>query len=453
MGDADATLAPTFETWRQLLHYIVEQAAGQRVVVILDELPYACDSDPALSSELQNAWDLFIQDSKIFLVVAGSHMGMMYDLFSYSAPLYGRATAKLHIKPLSFATMRAYFPRWSAAERVAAYAIVGGVPAYWRLFDDAESIAVNVKRQMLTVTGIFRDEARYLIADLVREPRNYVGVLRAIGEGYHTPAEIARSTGLESQHVGSYLDRLQALALVERRLPTLLPVTKRERRTTQGRYHIVDPFTRFFFRFLAPYQDLLDREQTDLAWKNIQAQARGFIGGTTFEDLCREWCWITGCLPFAPQQVGSHWQVAYKRRRKKNEEEDRAPIDDAVPLLDQPAPTVATQSTAGVQVDVVAVNWDVRAYLLAECKWTIDPIGRDILVDLLEKKSGLVQQTLPDKGIGWTVHYALFARAGFTEACRELAIEHAVILVDLERLDHDLEQAAHTPPLAVDDVW
>jgi len=36
------------------------------------------------------------------------------------------------------------------------------------------------------------------------------------------------------------------------------------------------------------------------------------------------------------------------------------------------------------------------------------------------------------------VHYALFARAGFTDAVQAEATQHQVLLVDLERLGRDL---------------
>ncbi len=41
----------------------------------------------------------------------------------------------------------------------------------------------------------------------------------------------------------------------------------------------------------------------------------------------------------------------------------------------------------------------------------------------------------------WQVHYALFSRAGFTDAARAEAESVEAILVDLQRLDADLRQA------------
>jgi len=42
---------------------------------------------------------------------------------------------------------------------------------------------------------------------------------------------------------------------------------------------------------------------------------------------------------------------------------------------------------------------------------------------------------------GWTVHYAFFARAGFTDAACSLAQDHGALLINLDRLDRDLQTA------------
>jgi hypothetical protein len=62
-------------------------------------------------------------------------------------------------------------------------------------------------------------------------------------------------------------------------------------------------------------------------------------------------------------------------------------------------------------------------------------VGQKVLADLMAKTPKVV----PNKGEGWTVYYALFARAGFTDAARALAAEQGATLVDLEELGRELE--------------
>ena len=68
-------------------------------------------------------------------------------------------------------------------------------------FDDAESIGRNVRQEIMSPTGILRIEPFFLLADEVREPRNYAAVLRAIGEGHHTLDAITLAAGRTKQHV------------------------------------------------------------------------------------------------------------------------------------------------------------------------------------------------------------------------------------------------------------
>ena len=258
-------------------------AEGRRFILILDEFPYAVESDNALPSELQNAWDHDLKGSNLVLVIAGSHVGMMVKMQEYQAPLYGRFTARLPVEPLPFAALADFLPDYDAAQRVAVYAILGGIPAYLKRFDSHRSLAANIQEQILLDTGMFRVEPFYLLSDEVREPRNYMAVLRAIGEGNHTLEEITLGSGLQTkQHTSTYLGRLQELRLVYRDTPATIPEGKL---TTQGRYALRDAYLRFYFRFIAPHERLLEQGLTPRLWEIIQEQLRAFIGGTAFEDL------------------------------------------------------------------------------------------------------------------------------------------------------------------------
>jgi AAA+ ATPase superfamily predicted ATPase len=393
-----AEYLPEARSWRDLFRYAVRVAEGKRFVLILDELPYATESDSALPSELQNAWDHDLKETGLVVVVAGSHVGMMVKMQEYQAPLYGRFTARLPVQPLPFSALAEFLPEYDAAQRVAVYAILGGIPAYLERFDGRRSLAANVQEQILLDTGMFRVEPFYLLSDEVREPRNYMAVLRAIGQGNHTLEAITLGAGFQTkQHTSTYLSRLQDLYLVYRETPATTP---EDRMTTQGRYYLRDPYLRFYFRFLAPYERLLEQGLIPRLWEIIQDQMRAFVGGTAFEELCREWVLrqaIRRVLPFMPDRVGSHW------------------AKDA-------------------QVDVVAIRWDEKQILLGEAKWGTEPVGRKVLTDLMAKAA----RVAPDGGEGWTVQYALFARAGFTDAVQAEAEQHQVSLVDLERLDRDL---------------
>jgi len=397
----DSQAVPRFDTWAEVFETAAHLIGDQAVILIMDEFSYAAESDPALPSHLQAAWDHQFKDSHVTLVLAGSHIGLMMDLMSYHAPLYGRFTAQLPVDPLPFPALRDFLPRYTIAERMAVYAVAGGIPAYLERFNDAESLGANIKRLFMRRTGMFRSEPFILVGDVIRrETQTFESVLKAVAAGGRTPQEMGKMLGLTSSYLSPYLKQLESLRLIERRLPATIPP---ERRPTSrsSRYHLADPYLRFYFRFIAPNLSLVEQELTGLLWERIGEQFRAFVGLTAFENLCREWTLAQArarALPFTVELVGSHW-------------------------------------ASDAQVDVVAINWREHAILLGECKWGVRAVKRPVVRELVEKTPRVVP------GEGWQVHYALFARTGFTDAARAEAEGVGATLVNLERLDADLRQA------------
>jgi hypothetical protein len=93
-------------------------------------------------------------------------------------------------------------------------------------------------------------------------------------------------------------------------------------------------------------------------------------------------------------------------------------------------------------VEIVKSNWESRDILLGECKWGTDRVDRQIARELIENKTPLTLRDLPDDGHGWRVHYALFARSGFTPAAAAEMNQHQGLQVDLIALDEVLGREA-----------
>ena len=111
-------------------------------------------------------------------MISGSHLGMMMrEVLSHQAPLYGRASAQMHLRPLPFGLTRTAFPKYTAVDRVALYAIFGGIPAYWERIEPQKSMSQNIKDQLLTPNNLMQSEPRLLLQDFISEIHNYWAVL------------------------------------------------------------------------------------------------------------------------------------------------------------------------------------------------------------------------------------------------------------------------------------
>lgn len=391
---------PHFDSWETLLEEVPRLFVQRPFILILDEFPYAVESDPSLPSHLQAAWDQLFKQQQIILLLSGSHIGMMVDLFAYQAPLYGRFTAQFHLAQLPFAALQDFFPGYTAEDRVSLYAILGGVPGYLERFDAHRTVAMNVREHLLQPVGMFRSEPTVQISDLVREPRTYETILRSIASGSHTISEIAKTANISPSNLPIYLKSLIALGMVERRIPATVSSAQR-RNSKRGRYYLRDSYLRFYFRFVEPNLEMVEFGQATLLWQRLEEQFNAFVGVTAWEELCREWLLLqanVNQLPFQVELVGSHW-------------------------------------SKDAQIDVVAINWRERAILLGECKWYATPIGRSIIRELIDK----TKQVVPASD--WQVYYAFFSKSGFTQEARAEAELVNALLIDLPRLDGDLRQA------------
>jgi AAA+ ATPase superfamily predicted ATPase len=411
--NAPAPLEFSYITWEQAWQQVALLAQHERFALLIDEFTYVLAITPSIAGVLQNAWDHLLKQTNIFLVISGSHLGMMRrHLLSYQAPLYGRATNQLYLQPLSFGYTKDFFPAYLPDERVAIYAMFGGVPAYWERISSTESISDNIRHQLLTPNNLMQAEPRLLLQDFVQEPHNYVSILSAIAIGSRTQKEISIRTGLAQGHVSKYLSVLRDAGFVERRVPVTATQSSR-----LGRYHIVDPYLRFYYRFLFTRQTQLAMGEPDLALAEIKRHFLDFIGTHTWEELCREWtlrAGVRGRLPFAADQVGAAW-------------------------------------TKKAQVDVVGINSMEKTIILGECKWQERPIGRSILRQLVDKTDEIV----PKQG-QWQVYYLGFARDGWTDAAHQYAetfkgngknwLSAGMTLVNLDRVDLDLHDWVRKRP-------
>jgi AAA+ ATPase superfamily predicted ATPase len=252
-GDPTSPSTPTFDSWSALWGAAATILEGKRHILVIDELPYAAESDPAMLSALQHAWDQHFEQSQVILVICGSQVRTMELLLGRQSPIYGRLTGQWPLRPLPFGALRAFVPSWTPAEQVAAYAIVGGVPSYLRWLNPDRSLVDNIRHELLTPGSMALSEVELLLADEVREPRTYLAILQAIGGGYHTLDEIANASLVGKSNLSAYLAQLDELKLVERRIPATIPPAL-QYRSKRGRYHLRDAFFRFYFRFVYPHR-------------------------------------------------------------------------------------------------------------------------------------------------------------------------------------------------------
>ena len=377
-------VSAVYNTWDDLLNTLAMQAQTERLVVVIDEFPYLVAADPSLTSILQRTWDRTLKNTQIMLVLNGSYIGMMEEtVLGYNAPLYGRRTAQYLLEPLEFIDSQLFFPSYSSEDRLRAYAVYGGPPAYLQTIQPDQSLQTNIIDGILTRGSALYDEVRFVLQQELREPRNYFAVLQAIASGNTRQNEIKQAAALDN--ITPYLETLQQLHLVER----IVPVTEsRPHKSRRGVYRLKDNFLRFWFRFVLPNHSQLGRGAKEIVFDTVISPDLDAFTSTVFEQACRQYFWrngLYGKLPFLPRQIGGWWQA--------NEEIDLVLLSDTHTML-------------------------------VECKWSRRPVGVDILEQLEAKSKRLMKEV-----DGQALLFGLCSRSGFTEQLVELAMKRNNVLL------------------------
>ncbi|MBK7644548.1 MAG: ATP-binding protein [Planctomycetes bacterium] len=252
----DAMLANVeFPDWTAALNVAAERAKDQRLVVVLDEFPYLCEGTKGLTSQLQRFWDTRGKRSELLLVLCGSQVSFMEnEVLAERSPLFGRRTAQRRLEPLSPMDALGFFPEWKVRERVLAYAILGGMPAYLRRFETGRTLAENVYRECLRPEGYLFDEVQFLLKSELTTPATYNSILAAIARGCDKVGDIALAVGVDSTTANKYLTTLRELQLVDREVPLTDPDPLRSRK---GSYRIADRFLAFHFRHIQPHGSMI----------------------------------------------------------------------------------------------------------------------------------------------------------------------------------------------------
>jgi len=288
--------------FRDLFEVIMRESVNRHFTVVFDEFQTLYKINPAIFSEIQDIWDRYHTESKLNLIASGSIQSLMKRIFEdENEPLYGRPTSKFTLRPFTIAVLKEimadHSPKYSNEDLLCLYMITGGVAKYVELLMDAHCYT---KEKMLNYVcrqdSYFLTEGRDIVnQEFSDEGTTYFSILQMIAEGMTRRGDI---DGAMQKDMGVYLQNLEKHYNMISRLKPLL--AKPNSKVTA--YEISDQFLRFWFRFICPYQSLIERQQFALIRQNICKNYEQF-SGKTLEQYFQAKTMETGLYT----QVGNWW--------------------------------------------------------------------------------------------------------------------------------------------------
>ena len=398
-----------FVDWRTALDELLRIGEAAPFPVVIDEFPYLTAATPALPSYLQQALSplgFAKEHTQTRLILCGSALTTMVQLLGSGAPLRGRASLEMVVRPFPFRQAAGFWGVDQDPELAFRInALVGGTPAYLEMCggsapaDIAEFDDWVLRRLLNPASAMFREGGLLLREEpSISDPASYAATLTALAAGNHRRTEIASALGRPSSALGHLLSGLQDIGLI-----TQIDDALRDKRSV---FRIAEPVVRLHQLLTARHEPELVSGRAARVWEVSVDTVASKIYGPHFEDLARQWCFDHA----DEQTLGGRASTVRPTEIPCREHKQSHELD-----------VVVAESTPYEPGRITAIG---------EAKGTLTPMDLPHL-ERLEHLRGL----LPSDRVGALPKLLLFARTGFTGRLAELAETRGdVELVDLARL-------------------
>ena len=259
---------------------------NKQAIIFIDELP--CLDTPR--SGLVKALDLFWngwanRQSNVKLIVCGSATTWIVDnIIDNHGGLHNRITHEMHIHPFTLHDTEAYLTthgfKWNRLAMAQTYMVLGGIPYYLSLLDNALSLPANIDQLFFSRDAELKKEFDRLFKSLFKSPQAYVDIIQLLANNKKglTRKEISEKLKKETGgHLSKLLVNLENCDFIRK-----YNVRERKINSNNGIYQLTD----FYIQF---YHDFCSKHTTDEHfWENsINSPKQNTWYGLAYERLCK----------------------------------------------------------------------------------------------------------------------------------------------------------------------
>lgn len=391
----------SFNTIEAVFDFIDKNVKDDKLVLVIDELPYWAEKDDALLSVLQKYIDTIWNDKNLKIILCGSALSFMEKkVLSEKSPLFGRRDSQIKLEAFSYLDAAEFVPDYSNEDKAICYGITGGVARYLAMIDPEKSIDENIVRLFFRTDGYLYDETRNLLTQEFSDISIVNNIVEQIASGENTLNIIAGKIGEKEQTVLYSLDKLINVGLVEKK--KCITDEKNKKKT---QYVLKDYMFKFWYEFIPKATSVIEIGQGELYYTKVVKPALHSFMGTVFEDMCRYYTLkqgIEGAYGCFITSVGSWWGTESITDKNGG---------------------VRTQST---DIDVVAISEIDKKAVIGECKFKNEKIDKGVYETLIRRGKLITAKYKVSK-------YIFFSLSGYTDWFKSLS-DNDVLLLTVDSL-------------------
>jgi AAA+ ATPase superfamily predicted ATPase len=395
-------IRPSIASVPELFRVLFRAGRSLKLLAVIDEFPWLLPGTERGDTEILSAIAAVLEEerdgSQLKLMLCGSYVQQMEAMMGERSPLHGRLTP-MQLRPMPFEQAALFMPELTPVAQFERFAITGGMPRYLSELG-AGDLRETISARVLDRDGPLWDEPRVVLEQELRGSRNYFAIASALGHGPQEYGKVVTKAALPTSTVSKYLNTLAGLRIVSRALPINASESARNSRWT-----LDDPFFRFWFRFVFPYQDELENGLTatnlfdgEVAGHNLASHV-----APQFEDWCRQW--VRATYGARATKVGPWWGSARNELRR-------------------------TGQRSTEEVDIVGMR-SGRVTIVGEVKWRNTTMDANLIKDLEDYKLPAMKQD----GLRFATDFTtlLISKGGYTPSLRRAAREShgRIVLIDV----------------------
>ena len=302
-GISEFSEGQTFQNLGNLFSSLGMILGKEKLVIVIDELPYLVQADPSVLQALKRAIDYELADKNVLLILGGSIEDGMESFFSEKGELFERVSELIRLEAFDYLETAEFFPDYPEEEKALVYGVTGGVPSYLKLFDPEKSVWDNIASLYFTKNGALYNEPLRILRREFRNVMLYHTILDAIGSGAGRMKEIVRLTGYETPVLSPAVKKLSALGILKKDIPLFWEGSRKD-----AAYVVSDKLLRFHYHVAERNRIGIERGESAQA---LLMAARPFIGSFmegVFTEICRQYTISrakTGKYGFAVSEIGT----------------------------------------------------------------------------------------------------------------------------------------------------
>lgn len=258
----------------------------QKKVIVIDEFQNIVKSCPTFMEELISFIHSSWKNQQYLVILASSSVGFVENsMVSKIGEAAFELSGFLKVRKLRFEDLREHFSLYTNEDCTITWAILGGIPGLWKMFDEKLSVKENIIRTIISKDGALHDVSKFIVGDELRETNVYNTILSALSEGKRKLNDLYEHTEFSRAKISVYLKNLMELELVDK----VFSIDSEGRDNAQkGIYDIANHFVDFYYTFLFRNSSFLDFDSPEEFYTLFVAPYLKQFVGKYYREICLE---------------------------------------------------------------------------------------------------------------------------------------------------------------------